>query len=186
MPHPDSLSKTISHPTPTPASASTPTSRIPLTPLSRTPCPSPFSALIAPTPASISAATPAIVASAPTPTVIAPTAITPHTSFASLLNLLIQLLDLPVQRTLPRLQQIQILQIRARRQLPQTGRAHAVFRKKIVHELVNVGECESVFETTFDFAVVGEQGLKGLVDLDGLPGEADVEGGEAAEVFELA
>lgn len=43
-----------------------------------------------------------------------------------------------------------------------------------------------VLGPALDLAVVGEQRLERLVDLDGLPCEPDVEGGEAAEVFELA
>ena len=47
-------------------------------------------------------------------------------------------------------------------------------------------ECKGVFETSLYLAVIGEKGFEGLVDFDGLPSEADVEGGEAAQVLEVA
>ena len=52
--------------------------------------------------------------------------------------------------------------------------------------MVDVGKCECVFKAAFNLAVVCEEGLERRVNFHRLPGEADVECGEAAQVFEVA
>lgn len=192
--------------TSTPAACPGPTTpciaHLPGTP---TPAPSSVSAVIAPTPAptpSIVAtptpASPAIIASAttaaPATTIVAPTPVASRASVAAdtvfpffcALLFLVQHIDLVAQGTLPGLQQIQILKLAPGGHLPQTGCADAVFCEQVVDEGVDVCEGEVFLQAAFYFAVVGEEGLEGGVDFHGLPGEADVEGGEAAQVFEGA
>ena len=47
-------------------------------------------------------------------------------------------------------------------------------------------QAEILLEPALDLAVVCEERFEGVVDLDGLPCESDVERGQAAEVLECA
>ena len=176
-----------------PPSAPTPTPRAtPLSPsiahLARASATPPITAIIASTPApastptstSVSAiiaptATPAVVAAAP---VASRAPVTSHTAFPlpRPLVLLIQHVYLVAQRALAGLQHVQIFQVGSAGQLPQTGRADAVFCEEIVDELVHVGQAKVLFEPPLDLAVVRQQRLQGSVYLHRLPCQPDVEG----------
>jgi hypothetical protein len=141
------LSPSTSAPTPTLTPA------IPLTSIARASCPPPLPILVAAT----SAPTPAVIASAPTPAIVTPTPIAPFTTLTPLVHVLIQLIHFTIQRTLPRIKHFQILQIRPRRQFPETRRAHSVFGEEVVDVLIHVCECKCVFKAALDLAVVCEK-----------------------------
>lgn len=174
-------------------SAPTPTPRAtPITPsiahLARASATPPIATIIAPTPSpastAISTSVSTIIAPTAAPTVVAaaPVAsrapVTSHTAFSlpCPLVLLIQHVHLIAQRALAGLQHVQVFQVGSAWQLPQTGRAHAVFCEEIIDELIDVGQAEVLFEPPLDLAVVRQQRLQGSVDLHRLPCQPDIEG----------
>lgn len=106
--------------------------------------------------------------------------------FVALSFHLLFLLQLRRKRTHPLLQQIQVLELLPRWQLPQTGRTDPVLGQELVDELVHGGEDEAVAHPPAQLAVVEQQRLQRLVHVDGVEGEPDVEGRQRAQVLEVA
>lgn len=88
------------------------------------------------------------------------------------------------QRTDPRLQLFQVLQQFSLRQLPQRRTADAVLGEQVVDELVDKGQRGALGALAPQLSPVLEKGLEGLVHVLAAAGEADVEGGQGAEVLE--